>query len=373
MSSDHNINQPETDWITSANPQFAEAISYLKEASQRLRESVKNGHTHLHVGQAPLNAVAEAAIKAGHIDVNSNTFKKGAPTPDVPKEWYLAYAYQQGDPVRLIVQLAVTRTLAIVDLLDASVAAFETGNVLVAFICCRSVIENVALFDKAIDEIRSTSFPDQYESARDVKGALIDQLNKRAFAQKIDWKSIAEQPKESLRKNKLKYKPSVLRLDLSAEQILNLVDDLNKKIPGTRAVYEVLCEFAHPNVGVILAHTNSFQHRADSNSVEWIEKRMSFGPPAGLFLEMGELFGEVMTVVAACVKQFETVVSQDIEPQRKRLQGLCQVIVRHMMFTTIVPSGNKGIKLRDALDPYAACPCGSSDKIKFCCGQVKRG
>jgi hypothetical protein len=62
-----------------------------------------------------------------------------------------------------------------------------------------------------------------------------------------------------------------------AKQILDKIDLLNKSIPGTRAAYEVLCDYLHPNVGDLFATTYSYHERQDRFKIKHILRKIGTG------------------------------------------------------------------------------------------------
>jgi hypothetical protein len=67
-----------------------------------------------------------------------------------------------------------------------------------------------------------------------------------------------------------------LRQDLGlhfAKQVLDKIDMLDKDVPGTRAAYEILCDYLHPNVGDLLATTLSYTELVDRFRHQTYRKR----------------------------------------------------------------------------------------------------
>ncbi|RTL37270.1 MAG: hypothetical protein EKK48_24520 [Candidatus Melainabacteria bacterium] len=350
---------------------FLNALDSLREAGSRLDKPTSDGHSHAHVMQQQLNAPTDAAIAHNLIDIKGGTFRKDISIPpDLLNDWCVAFVYAKGDPVRLLKQLLATRQMALRQLLHVIVDCIDEGNFFVALICCRNIIEIVAHFNQALLEINSYPTPTNFEESVKVEEQLTDQLAKRVFATMVDWQALAENPKELIRKNDIKYRPEANRLDRDASKmrIMTPIDKLDKKVPGARGAYEVLSEFAHPNVGIVFAFTTEATHRTDANGVKWIHKKMAMESPIGLFRDLGAVFSELLLVVADCVTYFEQLCDKELNEQLAKVQRMCQILIRHHVRTIKVAKNGRDKRLLQTLDGYSECPCVSGAKLKFCCG-----
>src|SRR5687768_4825812 len=96
--------------------------------------------------------------------------------------------------------------------------------------------------------------PTDFAEANKTLWDINDQLVKAAYAASVNWeKIILGNPDDLLDRKKIKYQPTSNRVDRSVKSVMNSIDELSERIRGTRPVYEMLCEFAHPNVGLILS------------------------------------------------------------------------------------------------------------------------
>src|SRR5262249_45644029 len=103
----------------------------------------------------------------------------------------------------------------------------------------------------------------------------------RAYGTRVDWQGIIRAPvNQRFEKEDVKYEVSDNRADVTAPQVLGGIDRLDKVVPGTRAAYEILCEFAHPNVGGLLATTATVTTREDRLHNKWVSKRLGLSEPA---------------------------------------------------------------------------------------------
>lgn len=124
------------------------------------------------------------------------------------------------------------------------------------------------------DNPESDLFVSSFSIDDDVKNALMGTA--------VKWNQIASKPLEQIDlKNDL---GSGLKSKLGgyfATQVLDKIDELNRALPGTRAAYEILCDFLHPNVGDLFASTTSYSQSTDRFGVHHIVRRIHVGEKSG--------------------------------------------------------------------------------------------
>jgi hypothetical protein len=159
-------------------------------------------------------------------------------------------------------------------------------------------------------------------------------------------------------KDEISYEAHKDRLDTTAKSCLAGIDHLNKRLKGTRACYEILCEFTHPNVGALVAFTRSAEHRIDSGGVPWIDKTLDEKGPFALLQEFGFVVERLCEAVALSLDEFR----DRILPDLNRFEGALQPAIQALCRKTI---GNNPA----LVDRYEPCPCLSGNKTRFCCGK----
>ena len=344
-------------WLLAAGPDMPETLDKIRSCHKRLREAVQEGYNYDVVFQGPINAAIDRLVAGQALDPKSGHIRKNF---RLTREVEIAQFYDNGSAYRILRALCAAKQMALVHLLDAVTATLIRGNLLCAQVCLRSLVEHVAHFDSVIFLLRSYSTPPVFDEANKMLWEINSKLAKAARATRIDWPALVRaEDKNELERLKVKYKPAPNREDLSANTILDAIDSLNKRVKGTRIVYEVLCEFAHPNFGLILSLTRSAKPVLDDQGVGWIRKELSLEPPTGFVNEMGIAFTHIFAKVAECLAHFESLLVEADEESRK-IRQLTQMVVRHNIS-----------RRRDLLSPYIPCPCGSGSKVKFCCGASK--
>lgn len=342
------------EWIKAAGAETPTALATISEICARIRESVKDGYSYDHVSQAEYNSVTDKMIKDGLISADGRVLNNNA---TLSKQFSAVILYQNSAAYNMLGLLISSKKIAIVHLIEATKSAIELGNLLVALICLRSVVENISHLDFGVTQLKSYSIPSKHDVANNILAEIKGKVVDMTYSTRVDWEQIVAGETENLiKRNKIDYKPNELRQDRTAGSILKSIDCLNKKIKGVRAVYEILCEFAHPNVGLTMALTRSTTPFPDKHGFTWIRKEVSLQPPVAAVGGTGRVMSQILNCIAQCMQHFETLINE-AEEQRSKIQQISQVLLRHTLMR------NKAL-----LDPYAMCPCGSGTKIKFCCG-----
>lgn len=342
------------DWIKKAGTAVLPALKHIAECHERLLREEKDGYSHVYVRQDQVLHYQDAMLADGIIDLSGKILKKNV---EVPKTFRLVRMYVFGSPVRLFRLLVHTKKLALIHLLTAARNSAHDGNLLVVLICFRSIIEHVAHFYDVLKDIQKFTLPSNPEEVTLFNVQIDSMLAERLFATRINWDGLLNGSVEEVlaKKGKFEYKERDDRLDRTANQILNSVDLLSKKIRGLRGVYELLCEFAHPNVGVLFSLCVSAEPIQDKQGVHWVRKHIGLEPPGSLVEATGKVFSEIIERVDECLQQFELSLEESKEEERK-IQTICQLGVREALRVQ-----------RNLLDPYDECPCASGVKLKFCC------
>ena len=133
------------------------------------------------------------------------------------------------------------------------------------------------------------------------------------------------------------------------------IDKLGRSVEDIRGVYEILCDFVHPNVGEFFALTRSAELVTDDQGVYWTRKKISLNAPMSGVKDAGRVFNQIFIKIANCLKHSEMLLGE-AESQKEMIARTVRLVL-HQILTT-----QEQIKV----DPYALCPCGSGQKIKFC-------
>ncbi|MBI5826589.1 MAG: SEC-C domain-containing protein [Deltaproteobacteria bacterium] len=140
------------------------------------------------------------------------------------------------------------------------------------------------------------------------------------------------------------------------------IDILNEEVSGTRILYEVLCEFLHPNVGTIWSVANTTGYETNRYGVKFQTRELSIGKSNNINIMKldGGLFSIIENTLLTLSKllKYRTSVFDETEQIKKEVLSLIQLIVRD----------NVGV-YKNIFQRNDECPCGSGVKVKQCCGR----
>jgi hypothetical protein len=257
-------------------------------------------------------------------------------------------------------QFVVRSCLAVSAQLDAVYLLLERGRVLPAFLCLRSVIEHIALAEQTLRHCSlrvpiNQDFSSLYKSL----GTARAFLSNSAYGTRIGIKRFAVNPEPLRQRKKLKYVPQDGRVDLTAANIMNHIDEMGKRIKGLRSIYDVLSEFAHPNFGTQLAFTQEMSREPtiDSSGVWWKSSKIGSGKPTSFARDFERQLVEIIGCVSECVEELAIVI-KECTTTRDNLFAATQVVARRQI-----------LDHRQIFMPYEPCPCRSGKKLRFCCGK----
>lgn len=343
-------------WFSQALPESIPIFTYFHELRERYVKDLESGHTYKHVMQGQLNAVSDELIASGDLDLAAGQCRNDVV---LPKQHLSAVLYNNGASYRALLLLKSAKKAAIVHLIDCAMFGLDRGSLLVAMIAFRGIIEHVAHVDDIIDTLRPYPVVKTFEEANPLSDEIRCEIFKRLYATKVNWDSLLQcDINEKLQERKgLAYQKTDNRLDKEVKQsILTHIDKLSKKVKGTRGVYEVLCEFAHPNVATILSIMETSVPVLDKKGFVWIRNHYGLDRPVAAVEAMQAPLTKVLATIQGCLRHFETLLLET-DTQCVKVQHMAQILLR----STIR-------KNWDLVDPYAECPCASGLKTKFCCG-----
>jgi hypothetical protein len=344
------------------DPRVCAALGQIAALQDRLEKSCATPVTVRTFFSEQIRAVVREVKSRGGISkaasganmVNSAVVK----SVGVPKSFAAALACESQTAHITLEHFTAAGRLSVLRLLRGFSLSMGAGDMLVPLILLRSVTEHIAITHSVVGFVSDQPESKDFDSARGTLAKITERLNKLAYGTRISWRKI--QSKDSgwpLRKKDIKYtNDDEWANDLEAENILDAIDKLDKQVPGTRAVYEVLCEFAHPNIGTVFVPTTSRRPIIDQNGVYWLEFRLTSGPPESFLTATGELLPRVLQTCAACLDSYEAMQAA-ADRAKQKTQRMAQTIIRHNV-----------AKKRAAFRPYEPCPCGSQEKFRFCCG-----
>jgi len=343
---------PWPDWLVKTVPDVQVSLESIAAARNRLWQVAKDDYLYDVVGNRQLNVMTDELVARGILNP-----KGGWPKyVRLPRELEFAQLNRNAINYRILGAICAAKRMACVQLVDATQRGLSDNSLLVAFMCLRSLLEQIAHFDALVTALQKSLQNDVADKFDEEVYAV---LIKAAYATRVDWSLLLSNTGD-IDKRKFEYKQQETRADRKADSILNAIDGLTKHIKQTRAVYEALCEFAHPNVGLIFGLTRKLDQHTDAQGVHWMQRALSMDAPVAGVRDISVLFQRVFNVLVDCMKYFECRLIEATE-QREVILKTTRVIIRRILE-----------KRPDLILPYSLCPCGGGKKTKFCCGDKEK-
>ena len=170
-------------------------------------------------------------------------------------------------------------SVVIVEFAEAAADAFRSGNMVLGCAALRCLIERIAHASataNALKDVTSIPLPAKaplnpiFEVAGVIRKALYGTQREWADLTKVDFRSAS--PKGVI------YRKKEDTADVSAVNVLNDIDKLAKQVPGARLVYEILCEFLHPNVGDLFGSSLEGADYWDDHGTRHLTRTIGLGP-----------------------------------------------------------------------------------------------
>jgi hypothetical protein len=200
--------------------------------------------------------------------------------PSVDDRAYVAGLFGMGRAASDLRAYRAVCASASIDLIQATLPPLRERRLQVPFAMTRGLIERAAAAEALIQSVAPILESPSSTTEEAFKNVLRTEepITVTLFGTKVDWGTLAGSDFKKISAKTASYKPVDYAMNLTAKQILNSVDKLNRRIPGTRVAYDVLCEFLHPNVGDLLAASLDSQSFLDRLGVRHVEIILGRGP-----------------------------------------------------------------------------------------------
>ena len=340
-------------WLVDAVAIDSALEASLEESQSKLASLVSTGLEYLSPANQPFH------------EVSSRTIDRG----DGPKSKVKDGATLSREGIGIVVRSnAVTQVqhrafvyanrLVVLRLLSAMQAGFGHDDLLVPFIAFRAILENVGQLLLLNRETARVLGAGDFALANVALGDFQKAVSKIALGTRIDWeRALASEIAGSAKD--IAYTPDPTRADRLAASVLKAIDLLDRNLSGTRRLYDCLCEFSHPNVGVMLSASRSHNliKRASDGAI-FHKKSLGVGAPLGFIAQAPAFFLQALRMLAKTLEVHRHAATA-ADAESERILAATQTVVRQHLRTW--PFLNQ---------PYVLCPCGSAKKTKFCCGRT---
>lgn len=353
------------DWESSSSAELRASIAGIKESAKKLSEKTSEDFRYSVIYQQQINSFTDELLRDGTM-LRQTTDTPMGPARTITRQLNLtpqlarAHIYNQarvGTMVRTQMQAAVR---AVAQLLRGADVALQECNFQTALVCYRGCIEQVGHLAVVAKQLNSLTEPTDFDKSCGFLVEAYELMAKRLYATRVSWIALAQGHNfdELIKKDRVAYEEHPDRVNVEAGSCLKGVDILDKEIKGTRAIYNILCEFTHPNVGNLIIATVQASPREDAQGLGWIDKALSSFAPPIVIQQMPQLMEWIFKVVDLVLRDLQVRIVPDVESSAAKILRTAQVFTKEMVKRN-----------RNLIDPYAQCPCGSDKKLRFCCGK----
>lgn len=147
-------------------------------------------------------------------------------------------------------------------------------------------------------------------------------------------------------------------MDLRTTNILTHMEKLEKAVPGALLVYEILCEFLHPNCGDLFATTVRSEATYDEAGTKLLRRYIGIGTRSFAGTPQFDV------VMAKLCPVISSVVSLAPEVHQQILHWHSEAMKRTQKYQRRVLKTQRGLFGRANL-----CPCLSGKLVLQCCGR----
>jgi hypothetical protein len=188
-----------------------------------------------------------------------------------------ATVYDQAESASELRAFPKVAAVAGVELVEATLAGLRAGHIILTYTALRGLIERTAhAFATATKLGKLRDAPVDGPLAPVLE--LNETIHKALYATQREWTKLV---KSDFRKTSVKDVQYVKKPNIAnalPDNILNAIDKLDKSVAGTRLVYEILCEYLHPNVGDLWGATLEAESLCDAHGTRHLTRRIGLGP-----------------------------------------------------------------------------------------------
>jgi hypothetical protein len=164
-----------------------------------------------------------------------------------------------------------------VELAEATLAGLKAGHIILTYTALRGFIERTA------HSVATAAMLKRINDAP-LDGPLTpvlelsETIHKALYATQREWTKLVKSDFRTTSVKDVHYvkKPNIA--SVLPDNILKSVDKLDKTVAGTRLVYEILCEYLHPNVGDLWGATLEADSSNDAHGTRHLTRRIGLGP-----------------------------------------------------------------------------------------------
>lgn len=280
--------------------------------------------------------------------------------PNFQASEFRAAIYDIGRPSAQLV--AYRSVFAVVVLEHATLAqqSLELGRLTLGMSALRGIIERTGFLADNLRRLKSLSSGSDPSFENVLHATEI--IGRTIYGTRLNWEELSRNDLRSIKPADLEYVQKKDSADMKSKSTLSGVDVLDKLVPGSRAAYEILCEFLHPNVGDVVSATLRSRAFDDAKGTRHIQRELGVGG--------GNLAGQAdfHRIVQAALS-----VTGDILRLVPQLLAELDDLAGHVAKMTRQSQHEVIGKYRDLFSRGDPCPCLSGKTIRHCAPAALKG
>jgi hypothetical protein len=184
---------------------------------------------------------------------------------------------------------------------------------------------------------------------------LGETMLKAVYGTNRDWMKLAQVDLRTTPAKDVAFLVKEDTADLRATNVLNAIDKLERRVPGSRLTYEVLCEFLHPNIGDLFGASLDIRQLTDRHGTRLLSRRIGLGAKhLEGYPEVHSVLTQMLDVSADIVEVLPPILD-DLEASSNYASRLTKEYAHRMVK-----------KYRLVFDNVDLCPCLSGLRVKDC-------
>ena len=282
-----------------------------------------------------------------------------SPTRSASAAEFRAAIYFQSTTAAALAAFLRVACIIAAELAETAAEGFRVGHLTSPCTALRCLIERighaVSLAD-AIKNLPTVPIPSPPEAPLKPLFDVSTPIMRALYGTQRNWGQLAEVDFRKTSPKEVAYAVPEEEWSIRSSNVMNAIDKLEKRIPGTRLTYEVLCEFLHPSRGDLYGATVAAQATVDHHGTRHLHRTLNFGPKTLIgSADLQIILDKVMDVSVDIVRLLPSVLD-DIET----VSDYATKITREFAHSV----ANRNYKhLFTNRDP---CPCLSGLRVRDC-------
>jgi hypothetical protein len=330
----------------------ANLIAVLEDAVRQLNQNVLTSHRYRMVSN--LQAVPYAVAFGKWVKDGEQ-----GPPPTGSTAEIKAVIYDQASSAAELKAFSVVSNVAAAELGESAVLGLREGKIIISFTSLRGFIERTAHARATADAVRPILEAPMDGPLTPVL-ELSEKIHKAMYGTQREWKKVVDADFRKTPTKETKYLLKENIADATPDNILKSIDKLDKHAPGARLVYDILCEFLHPNVGDLWGTTLYATSSIDEHGVRHLTRILGRGSRTleglpdqrKIYDKLFDVCAEIIPLMPRAIEELDSIAERAIQLSRRFAHSLIK-------------------QRRGLFSGFDLCPCLSGKTVTACTGLRK--